>query len=87
MGEALARKGKEEVYTGIWWENLRERDHLKVPGLDGSALYYGNREVGWWGMNCIDLNEDRERWWAPVNAKMTSGSIKCGKFIDYLRTG
>jgi hypothetical protein len=23
-----------EVYTGLWWENLRERDHLEDPGLD-----------------------------------------------------
>jgi hypothetical protein len=23
------------VYTGFWWGNLREGDHLKDPGLDG----------------------------------------------------
>jgi hypothetical protein len=27
--------GKGEVYTGFWWENLRERDHLEDLGIDG----------------------------------------------------
>jgi hypothetical protein len=24
-----------EVYTGFWWGNLSERDHLGDPGIDG----------------------------------------------------
>jgi hypothetical protein len=27
--------GTGEVYTGFWWENLRERDHLENLGVDG----------------------------------------------------
>jgi hypothetical protein len=27
-------------------------------------------EVGWGGLDCIDLSEDRDRWWAVVNAVM-----------------
>ena len=26
---------KGEAYTGFWWGNLRERDHLEDPGTDG----------------------------------------------------
>jgi hypothetical protein len=28
------------------------------------------KEVGWWGMDWIDLAKDRERWWAVVNVEM-----------------
>jgi len=27
------------VYTGFWWGNLRERDHLDDPGLDGRIIF------------------------------------------------
>ena len=32
----VARMGRGEVHTGFWWGNLRERDHLEDPGVDGS---------------------------------------------------
>jgi hypothetical protein len=30
--------GKEKVYTGFWWRDLKEDDHLKDPGVDGSII-------------------------------------------------
>ena len=30
----VARMGRVKVYTGIWWGNLREREHLKDPGVE-----------------------------------------------------
>ena len=26
------------MYTGFWWGNLRKRDHLKDPGVDGMII-------------------------------------------------
>jgi hypothetical protein len=35
----VARMGESRgVYTGFWWGNLRERDHLEDPGVDGRIL-------------------------------------------------
>jgi hypothetical protein len=30
--------GEGEAYTGCWWGNLRERDHLGDPGVDGRII-------------------------------------------------
>jgi hypothetical protein len=35
----VACMGKGEVYTRTWWGNLRERDHLEDPGLDGKIIW------------------------------------------------
>jgi hypothetical protein len=34
----VVRMEKGETYTGFWWENLRERDHLGDLGLDGKFI-------------------------------------------------
>jgi hypothetical protein len=30
--------GRGEVYTGFWWGKLRERKHLRDPGVNGRLL-------------------------------------------------
>jgi len=30
--------GRGEAYTGFWWGNLRERGHLRDPGIDGRII-------------------------------------------------
>jgi hypothetical protein len=71
--------GRGQTYTGFWWGNLRERDHWGNPGVDGRMiLSWIFRKCG--GMNWIDLALDRARWRACGNE--TSGSIKCGEFLD-----
>jgi len=31
--------GEGEAYTEFWWGNLRERNHLEDPGIDGTAFH------------------------------------------------
>ena len=54
--------GRGEVYTGFWWGNLGERDHLEDPGIDGRIILrwiFRKMDVG---MEWIDLAQDRDRW-------------------------
>jgi len=34
----VAHIGRGEVYTGFWWGDLREKDHLRDPGIDGRVI-------------------------------------------------
>jgi hypothetical protein len=43
--------GRGEVYTGFWWGNLRERDHLKDAGIDGRIILRWIFREGWVGMD------------------------------------
>jgi hypothetical protein len=33
MGE-----GRGEMHTRFWWENLRDREHMEDPGVDGRII-------------------------------------------------
>ena len=37
-GSCRAYGGRREAYTGFWWGNLRERDHLGDKGVDGRII-------------------------------------------------
>jgi hypothetical protein len=38
IGGECSIYGGEEVHTGFWWGDLRERDNLEDPGLDGRII-------------------------------------------------
>jgi hypothetical protein len=60
-----------EAYTGFWWGNLRERNHLENPGIVGRIILrwmFKRWDVG--GMDWIELAQDRDRRRAFVNAVM-----------------
>jgi hypothetical protein len=66
--------GERVVYTGFWWENLRERDSLKNPGVDGRII----------------LKFIFKKWdgaWAGLNGRVTLVFRKMiREFLDYMRT-
>ena len=38
MGGACSTMRRSEAYTGVRWENLRERAHLEDPGVNGRII-------------------------------------------------
>ena len=65
------------------WEKRKDVDRVLLGKPEGGREPLGRRrhrwednikmylqEVGCKGMDCIDQDEDRDRWWALVNAVM-----------------
>jgi hypothetical protein len=76
------------MYTGFWRGNLRERDHVEDPGIDGRIRLkwtFRKLDVGvWTGLIWLGI-------WTDVCTcecgNEPSGSIRCREFLDLLRTG
>ena len=67
---ACSTYGKEERYAVFWLENLKEEDHMKDPGVDGTIILKWTIEKWNGGMDWIDMVQDRSRWRTLVNAVM-----------------
>jgi hypothetical protein len=61
----VARMGRERMHTGYWWESQKERGHKEDNNIKMDL-----REIGWSGMDWIDLAVDRAQWRAPVSTLM-----------------
>jgi hypothetical protein len=59
--------GRPEGRTPLGRPMHRGEDNIKMD----------LKEVGWRGMDWIDVAEDRDRWWALVHVV-----IKCGEFLN-----
>jgi hypothetical protein len=65
--EDVARMGRRGMRVGFWWESRkrplgrpRQKDNIKM----------NLREIGWGGMDWIDLAQDRNQWKALLNTAM-----------------
>ena len=67
-----------EAYTGFWWGNLRERDHLEDLGKDGRIILrriFRKWDVGVWAGSCLVRI-------GTGGGNEPSGSIKCWEFLQ-----
>ena len=58
------------MLTGLWWGNLREGDHLEDIGLRGRIILKWIFKKMGWGVDWIDLAQDRDEWRAVLNKAM-----------------
>jgi len=58
------------VRTGFWCGHLREKDRLECPGVDRRIILTWIFRMWDGGIDWIDLDQDRDRWRALVNAVM-----------------
>jgi len=63
--------GRRELHTGFWYGNLRERDHLEDPGVDGGNVKMDLQEVECEGMNWIYMAQDWDSWRTLANVIMS----------------
>jgi hypothetical protein len=67
-------RGIVKVYTAVWWENLKEKDHLEDPGLDAKIVL--RLIFRKWGVRaCTGTNvvQGGDWWRALLNAVKTFG--------------
>jgi hypothetical protein len=58
------------MHTGYWWESQKERATTKIKTKMGDNISMDLEDVGWDGMDWMDLAQDREHWRALVIAVM-----------------
>jgi hypothetical protein len=62
--------GRGGINIGYWWENQRERDlgRPRCRWMNNIRMDLG--EIGWSGVEWIDLAKDRNNWRALVNGAL-----------------
>ena len=74
--------GRGGAHTGFWWGNVRERDHMEDPGVDGRIILRRIFRKCDGGMDMIVMAQDRDRWRTFVNAVMNlQVSYNAGNFL------
>jgi hypothetical protein len=75
MGGPCNKYGGEDrikVYTGFWWGDLREGNHLDGPAVFGCMILKIDLQEKEWrgggGLDWIDVAQDRKSWQAFVSA-------------------
>jgi hypothetical protein len=57
-----------EVHTGCWWGRPERKRPLERPRRRWEENIKMDLQKVGWGMDWIDLPQNRDRWWALTNA-------------------
>jgi hypothetical protein len=52
------------MHLGYWWESQKERDRYEDKDVGGWTILKCN--LGWDGMDLIDVTQDRNHWRAVL---------------------
>jgi hypothetical protein len=64
----VASTDRRKMHERFWWENQKERDQpLGKVRCRWENIKMDFRKIGWGGMNCIHLAQDRDKWRVLVN--------------------
>jgi hypothetical protein len=63
----VARMRRIGMHIGYWSESQKERDHYEDQDVGRWVIKVDLREIGWGGMDWIDLAQDRDQWRALVS--------------------
>jgi hypothetical protein len=71
----VARIGSKGMHVGIWWES-QKRPLRRHRRRWEDNIKMDRREIGWGGMDWINLAKDRVPWKVLVNTVKTFGLHK-----------
>jgi hypothetical protein len=55
------------MHIEYWWESQKERTTGKTKTRWVNKIKMDLREIGWDGVDCMHMAQDREEWKALVN--------------------
>jgi hypothetical protein len=64
----VERMGRRGMHIGCWWGSQKETGRQRRRWVDNIKIDLG--EIGWDGMDWIDLAQDRDQWRSLVNTVM-----------------
>jgi hypothetical protein len=74
-----------EMRNAYWWQSQKARDHWENQDVGGWTILKWILEIGWDGVDWIDMAQDRDKWKSLVNTVFEpSGSMKSWKVLELL---